>query len=224
MAIVSHVSSVLVLRSYTQGQIVLSFVRLSLLLAQGVFVGYIYSSRVSDTFPTSLPSQGHNTTMVLPAVCFENPDSTPYAALKGAAHTTQYTDGTALLMYIMLFVFYIINVTINIAHIITYTAWPSKSWNILHKIEEGAKAWSWFWWMGAIRGLILLGANVMFVWALVRMYQLKHWFLESEWLSPASLQADNDWTFGQLLSVFILAGAPLAVLGAWSGMSAFALD
>jgi hypothetical protein len=216
MAIVSHMSSVLVLRSYVQGQIMLSCVRFALVLAQMIFVGYIYSSRVTDTFPTGVPSQGHNTTMILPAVCFEHPDSEPYSAFEDISHS-HGKDGAALTMYIMLFVFYGINLIITSAHVITYLKFEEYTWQEQHKKEEAAKVWSWFWWMGTLRGFILLGANIMFVWALVRMYQLRDWMNSSGWMSPQNLQADNEWTFGQLLSAFMLAAAPMAVLGAWSG-------
>ena len=223
MTIVSHMSSVLVNRSYVEGQIMLSCVRFGLVLAQMIFAGYIYSSRVTDTFPTGVPSQGHNTTMVLPAVCFEYPDAEPYSAFADLPHSHS-KDGAALTMYIMLFVFYGINLLITTAHVITYLEWPKFTWKYLHHNEERAERYSRFWWMGVCRGLLLLGANSMFVWALVRMYQLKHWMTNSGWMSPLNLQADNEWNFGQLLSVFMLAAAPMAVLEAWSGNYPFFLS
>lgn len=39
---------------------------------------------------------------------------------------------------------------------------------------------------------------------------------DSGWMEPKRLQEDNQWNFGQLLSVFLLAAAPLAVLNAWN--------
>jgi len=215
MAIVSHMSSVLVLRSYVQGQVVLSCVRFFLVLAQMIFAGYIFSSRVSDTFPTAVPSEGHNTTMVLPAVCFEHPGSEPYSALEDIpkSHTK---DSAALTMYIMLFVFYGINLIITSAHVITYLRFPEYTWQKLHKKEEKAKVGSWFWWMGTFRGLVLLAATVIYIWAVIKMYELKHWMTNSGWMVGINLQNDNQWTFAQLLSALLLAAAPMAVLGAWS--------
>lgn len=39
----------------------------------------------------------------------------------------------------------------------------------------------------------------------------------SGWMSAKELVEDNEWTFGQLLSVFLLGAAPLSLLNAWSG-------
>lgn len=218
MAIVSHMSSVLVLRSYVEGQIMLSCVRFILVATQMILAGYIFSSRVSDTFPTGIPnaSEGNNTTMVLPAVCFERPGSKPYTALQDIPHHHD-KDSAALTMYIMLFIFYGINLIITTAHVITYYRFPEYTWQRLRKKEEAAKKGSWFWWMGTFRGLILLGAAVFYIWAVIKMYQLKHWMTNSGWMVGLNLQNDNQWTFGQLLSALLLAAAPMAVLGAWSG-------
>jgi hypothetical protein len=84
MTIVSHLSSVLVLRSYKHGQILLSCVRFVLVFAQIFFVGIIFSSRVTHVFPTGIPtlSELQNTTMVRPAVCFEHGSSEPYTGLE----------------------------------------------------------------------------------------------------------------------------------------------
>ncbi|KUJ18650.1 uncharacterized protein LY89DRAFT_501176 [Mollisia scopiformis] len=173
MAIVSHMSSVLVLRSYVNGQIVLSCVRFVLVAAQMIFAGYLYSSRVSNTFPTGIPSpnSGHNTTMVLPAVCFEHPFSEPYSALEDIpkSHTK---DSAALTMYIMLFVFYGINLIITAAHVITYLRFPQWTWERQHQKEERAAAGSWWWWMGSLRGLVLLGAMIMYIWAVIKIGRL----------------------------------------------------
>jgi len=39
----------------------------------------------------------------------------------------------------------------------------------------------------------------------------------SGWMSAQNLQQDSEWTFGQLLSVFLLGGAVLSLMNAWSG-------
>lgn len=52
MSIVSHLSSILVLRSYVNGLKTLSVVRFSMAFAQIFFAGIIFSSRVTDFFPT----------------------------------------------------------------------------------------------------------------------------------------------------------------------------
>ncbi|KAF8848435.1 hypothetical protein BDZ45DRAFT_283548 [Acephala macrosclerotiorum] len=217
MTIVSHMSSVLVLRSYVNGQIFLSCIRFFLVLAQMLFVGFIFSTRVTDTFPTGIPNidEAHNTTLVLPAVCFEHRGSKPYSGLEDVpkSHTK---DSAALTMYIILFIFYGINLVITAAHVFTYCVKPKRTWEVLHKEEERAKMWSWFWYMGIFRGLILLSAWIIWIWSVIKMYELKHWMTHSGWMSGVNLQNDNQWTFGQLLSILLLAAAPMTVLDAWA--------
>src|SRR6266536_5398496 len=84
MTIVSHLSSVLVLRSYTSGQITVAVIRFALVFAQIFFAGLVFSSRLTVSFPTRIPSDtlAMNTTLVLPAVCFELPDPKSYSGLE----------------------------------------------------------------------------------------------------------------------------------------------
>lgn len=219
MTVVSHLSSVLVLRSYVNGQIVLSCVRFCLVFTQIFFIGIIFSSRITDLFLTSIPSaseqEARNTTLVLPAVCFEHGASKPYTGLQDIPHPHN-KDSAALVMYIMLFIFYGINIIITIAHVVTFFFYKKGTWE--RRSEDRAKRWSWFWWLGVMRGLILLSAWVIWIWAVVRMYKLRGWMDGSGWMSAADLMNDNQWTFGQLLSVLLLAAAPMSFANAWSGM------
>ncbi|PVH67849.1 hypothetical protein DL98DRAFT_542845 [Cadophora sp. DSE1049] len=187
MTIVSHLSSILVLRSYVNGQKTLSIVRFGLVFAQIFFAGIIFSSRVTDDFPTAVS----NANLVLPAVCFQLPKSKPYSALEEIPGP-HHKDIAAFSSYIVLAVFYAINIIFSIAHILTHYFRPGSTWEMRSQ-EDRAKSGTWFWWLGLIRGFILLGA-----WGI--------WGVE-----------DNQWTFGQLLSIFILGAAPLSVLNAWNG-------
>lgn len=72
-----------------------------------------------------------------------------------------------------------------------------------------------------MRGLILLSAWIIWVWAVVKMYKLRAWIDGSGWMSGADLMNDSQWTFGQLLSVLLLAAAPMSFANAWSGMLLF---
>lgn len=219
MTIVSHMSTVLVLRSYVHGQILLSCVRFVLVFAQIFFVGIIFSSRITDVFPTSIPdaSEAHNTTLVLPAVCFEHGNSKPYTGLEDIPHRHN-KDSAALSMYIILFVFYGINLIITFAHVFTYLFNKERTSEIRHQEQNLAQKFSWFWWLGIIRGLILLSAWIIWIWSVVKMYELKSWMTNSGWMSGVNLENDNQWTFGQLLSVLLLAAAPIVFIEAWSGM------
>lgn len=217
MSIVSHLSSVLVLRTYVNGQPVIALIRFALVFVQIFFAGIIFSSRVTDSFPTEIPhgNAAQNTTLVLPAVCFSLADSKPYSGLEDISRSHR-KDIAGFSSYIILAVFYFITVIFTIAHILTHYLKPGSSWEIRHQ-EERAEKGTWFWWMGLIRGTILLGAWIIWVWAVVKLYGLRQWMDGSGWMSQQSLMEDNEWTFGQLLSVFLLGAAPLAVLNAWSG-------
>jgi magnesium-transporting ATPase (P-type) len=217
MSIVSHLSSVLVLRTYVNGQPIIAIIRFGLVFVQVFFAGIIFSSRVTDSFPTGISheSAAQNTTLVLPAVCFTLAESKPYSGLEDIPHS-HHKDIASFSSYIILAVFYIITVIFTIAHIVTHYFKPGSSWEVRHQ-EERAEKGTWFWWMGLIRGTILLGAWIIWVWAVVNLYKLRGWMDASGWMSRQSLMEDNEWTFGQLLSVFLLGAAPLAVLNAWSG-------
>jgi hypothetical protein len=51
------------------------------------------------------------------------------------------------------------------------------------------------------------------------LYQFKDWMNKSGWMFPRTLQEENGWTFGQLLSLLLLGAAPLSLVNAWSGES-----
>jgi len=222
MTIVSHLSSILVLRSYVKGQVFLSCIRFGLVFAQIFFVGILFSSRVTDDFPTGIPNakEVNTTALVLPAVCFEQPSSKPYTGLEDIPKS-HAKDSASFTPYIILAIFYTINIIITSAHAFTYLFNKERAWQ-LRREDEIARRWTWFWWLGILRGLILLGAWVIWIWAVIKMYQLKGWMTNSGWMSNQNLQDDNQWTFGQLISIILLGAAPLTVLNAWSGMS-FAL-
>jgi hypothetical protein len=220
MTIVSHLSSILVLRSYAKGQVFLSCIRFGLVFAQIFFVGILFSSRVIDGFPTGISNsrEANTTALVLPAVCFEQPGSKPYTGLEDIPKS-HAKDSATFTPYIILAIFYTINIIITSAHAFTYLFKKERAWDL--RQEEGrAPKWSWFWWLGILRGLILLSAWIIWIWAVIKMYQLKAWMTNSGWMSNQNLQDDNQWTFGQLISIILLGAAPLTVLNAWSGTSA----
>jgi hypothetical protein len=101
------------------------------------------------------------------------------------------------------------------AHLFTHYFKPGSSWEVRHQ-EQRASKWTWFWWLGLIRGLILLGAWIIWVWAVVKLYQLRNWMGGSGWMSKQASMEDNEWTFGQLLSVLLLGAAPLTLLNTWA--------
>jgi magnesium-transporting ATPase (P-type) len=217
MSIVSHLSSVLVLRSYVHGQPFVATIRFGLVFVQVFFAGIIFSSRMTANFPTSIPhsSEQNTTTMVLPAVCFQLPRSKPYSGLEDISKPRN-KDVTAFSSYIILAVFYAITVIFTIAHVFTHYYKPGSSWEVRHQ-EERAQRGTWFWWLGVIRGSILLGAWIIWLWCVLKLYQLRNWMDGSGWMSKQGLMEDNQWTFGQLLSVFLLGAAPLSLLNAYGG-------
>lgn len=216
MSIVSHLSSVLVLRSYVNGQPVIAAIRFGLVFVQVFFAGIIFSSRVTDNFPTGIPhANNRNTTgLVLPAVCFQLANAKSYSGLEDIPKLShKVTPGFAL--YVILAIFYAITIVFTLAHIFTHYFKPGSSWEVRYQ-EARAKKGTWFWWLGLIRGVILLGAWIIWTWSVVKLYGLRSWMNRSGWMSNQSLMEDNEWTFGQLLSVFLLGAAPLSLLNAWS--------
>lgn len=121
-------------------------------------------------------------------------------------------------MYIILFIFYGINIIITSAHAFTYVFAKSKSWQTRDH-DFSSKPGTWFWWLGYLRGCVLLSAWASWIWATVKMYEMKTWMMNSGWMSGANLKNDNELTFGQLMSVLLLGGAVLTVRNDWSGKS-----
>lgn len=217
MTIVSHLSSVLVLRSYTSGQVALAIFRFALVFAQIFFAGLVFSARLTTSFPTGIPakSQERNTTLVLPAVCFKlaNPES--YSGLEQIPPHA-HKDVAAFSSYIIIASFYGISIIYTLSHVLTIFFKPGASWEVRQQ-EERARRGTWFWWLGIIRGLILLVAWIIWVWSVAKLYQFRKWMNKSGWMSLQSLQEDNGWTFGQFLSLLLLGAAPLSLMNAWSG-------
>jgi hypothetical protein len=217
MSITSHLSSVLVLRSYTNGQKVVAVFRFALVFIQIFFAGIIFSSRITGDFPTGIPSQElkANTTLVLPAVCFQLPDTKPYDGLKDIPKSHK-SDYTSFIPYIVLAAFYLVTLGFTAIHIITHYMSPGSSWQ-KRQTEKLAPKFTWFWWLGAVRGIILGGAWIIWGWSVVKLYQLRKWMNGSGWLGDRGLMEDGEWTFGQLLSVFLMGAAALSLANAWSG-------
>lgn len=216
MTIVSHLSAVLVLRSYTDGQVALAVFRFALVFAQIFFAGLVFSSRLTTTFPTGIPSPSlaMNTTLVLPAVCFQLSDPHSYSGLEKIPPSS-HKDVAAFSSYIILAAFYGISIMYTLTHVLTHLFWPGAS-NDVRQQEERALRWTWLWWLGIIRGTILLVAWILWAWSVVKLYQFRQWMNDSGWMSPQSLQEDNGWTFGQFLSLLLLGAAPLSFMNAWS--------
>lgn len=217
MIIVSHLSAVLVLRSYTNGQVALAVFRFALVFGQIFLAGLVLSARLTTSFPTGIPnpSQAMNTTLVLPAVCFQLPDPHSYSGLEEIP-TSSHKDVAAFPSYIIIAGFYGISIIYSISHILTHFFRPGASHEVRQQ-EERAQRGTWLWWLGIIRGLILLVAWIIWAWSVAKLYQFREWMNKSGWMSPQSLEEDNGWTFGQFLSLFLLGAAPLSLVNAASG-------
>jgi hypothetical protein len=218
MTIVSHLSSVLVLRSYTSGQVLLAVFRFALVFAQIIFAGIVFSSRLTTTFPTGVPNQSltNFTTLVLPAVCFELADPKSYSGLEEIVPASSHKDVAAFSSYIILAIFYGISTIYTISHVFAHAFTPGSSGDARDQ-EERAARWSYFWWLGIIRGLILLAAWILYAFSVFKLYQLRSWMNSTGWMSDQSKQEDNGWSFGQFLSLFLLFAAPVSLMNAWTG-------
>ncbi len=225
--IVSHLSTVLVLRSFTTGQKLLALIRFNLPGCQTIFAGLISSGRLTTSFPTSLPNTNtstnitstltstNTTTLVLPAVCFQLQDAKPYSGIQDL-HTNNHKDLTGFTTYIIIATFYFITVLFTLAHMFTHYFLPGTSKEVRDQ-EDLARRWTWFWWLGLIRAGILLAAWIIWAWSVAQLYQFRQWMMRSGWLGEEGVLLEDGWTFGQLLSVLMMAAAPLSVLTAWSG-------
>ena len=218
MTIVSHLSSILVLKSYVRGELLLEMLRGGLVLAQ-VLAGLLLSARETTSFPTGIPSPENimNTTLVLPAVCFQRENVKPYQGFQNIPHAG-HRDIATFSSYVIIVVFYAITAIYAAAHILTHTFAQGTRWEVRQR-EENAKQWDWFWWLGLARGMILLGAWIIWIGAVVKLYKLRGWMMGSGWMSQKSHMGDNNWSFGQLLSMSILGAAVLSFFGAWNGES-----
>jgi hypothetical protein len=217
MTIVSHLSAVLVLRSYTSGYKILALLRFGLVGCQIVFAGLVFSSRLTPSFPTGIPSADNakNTTLVLPAVCFALVDAKSYSGLEDIPKDN-HKDIAGFASYIIMAVFYFISIIFTFAHIFTFYFMHGSSKEV-RDMEDRAAKWTWFWWLGLIRGAILLAAWIIWGWAVAQLYLFRGWMNSSGWMGQQDRLAEDGWTFGQLLSVFLLAAAPLSVMNAWNG-------
>lgn len=219
MTIVSHLSAVLILRSYGSGYKILAVLRFGLVGCQIVFAGLVFSSRLTPSFPTGIPSANDtkNTTLVLPAVCFALADAKSYSGLEDIP-ANNHRDIAGFSSYIIMAVFYFINVIFSFAHIITLYFIPGSSKQV-RDMENRAPKLTWFWWLGVIRGGIVVAAWIIWGWAVTELFLFRAWMIHSGWMGDQAL-ADDGLTFGQLLSVFLLAAAPLSVINALNGESA----
>jgi len=215
MTIVSHLSSVLVLRSYATTNKVLAITRFALIFCQIFFAGQVFSNRLTDVFPTGIPdaSIAGNTTLVLPAVCFQLVDAKPYTGLEDLGKPTKDIGGFSA--YIIIAVFYFVSTAFTLAHLLTVYLKPGSAKQVRDQ-EDRARRGTWFWWLGLLRFLILIAAWVIWAWSVANLFKFRAWMNDSGWLGEQGLLEENSWTFGQLLSMFMMAGAPLSVLNAWS--------
>jgi hypothetical protein len=214
MTIVSHLSAVLVLRSYTSGYKILAILRFGLVAVQIVFAGLVFSSRLTPSFPTGIPSanDAKNTTLVLPAVCFALVDAKPYSGLEDIPKDN-HKDIAGFSSYVIMAVFYLINIIFTFAQVFTLY-FMRRSLKQVRDREDRAPKWSWFWWQGLIRGAILLAAWIIWAWAVAELFKFRDWMNSSGWMGGQEEIAEDGWTFAQLLSFSLLAGAPLSVMNA----------
>lgn len=216
MTIVSHLSAELIRRSHTSGYKILSLVRFGLIGCQVVFAGQVFSTRLTPNFPTSIPSadQVKNTTLVLPAVCFDLLDAKSYSGLEDVTKNTRDIAGFS--SYIIMAVFYSISIIFTLAHVLTHYLKPGSSKEVRDMEDRAAKG-TWFWWLGVVRGAILLAAWIIWAWAVAMLYKFRGWMNSSGWMGEQAALEEEGWTFGQLMSVLLMMAAPLSVMNAWSG-------
>jgi hypothetical protein len=216
MTIVSHLSAELVRRSDTSGYKVLAIMRFGLIGCQVVFAGLVFSSRLTPSFPTGIPSadQAKNTTLVLPAVCFDLLDAKSYSGLEDVVNGNK-KDIAGFSSYIIMAIFYFISIIFTLAHAFTSYFKPGTSKQV-RDMEDRAAQWTWFWWLGLIRGVILLAAWIIWAWSVAKLYQLRGWMNGSGWLGEQAALEEEGWTFGQLMSVLLMMAAPLSLINAWS--------
>lgn len=202
-----------------RGALVLEALRFGLVFAQVCFAGLVLSARETNVFPTGIPNADdvRNTTLVLPAVCFQRENVMPYQGLQDIPHAA-HKDISAFSSYIIIAVFYAITVVYAIVHILTHLFASGTGWEVRQK-EERARRWSWFWWLGITRGMILLGAWIIWIWAVAKLYILRNWMMWSGWMSKQSHMGDDSWTFGDFLNMSLLGAAVLSVVNAWNGES-----
>jgi hypothetical protein len=215
MTIVSHLSAELARRSYTSGYKTLAVLRFGLIGCQVVLAGLAFSTRLTPNFPTGIPSadQLKNTTLVLPAVCFDLLDAKSYSGLEDVTKSTKDIAGFS--SYIITAIFYFISIIFTLAHVITHYLKPGSSKEVRDQ-EDRAPRGTWFWWLGVVRGAILLAAWIIWAWAVAKLYQFRGWMNGSGWLGEQAALEEEGWTFGQLMSVLLLMAAPLSVMNAWS--------
>jgi hypothetical protein len=128
MTIVSHLSAVLVLRSYTSGQVALAVFRFGLVFAQVFFAGFVFSARLTSSFPTGKPPEAlvRNTTLVLPAVYFMLPNPTTYFSLEQIP-SHAHKDVAAFSSYIITAIFYGGYIIYTISHVLTHLFKPGAA-------------------------------------------------------------------------------------------------
>jgi len=215
MTIVSHLSAELARRSYTNGYKILAVLRFGLIGCQVVLAGLVFSSRLTPNFPTAIPSadQVRNTTLVLPAVCFDLVNAKSYSGLEDIEKGSKDIGGFS--SYIVMAIFYFISIIFTLAYFLTHyfkLGTPKQ----VRDLEDRAPQWTWFWWLGLVRGAILLAAWIIWAWAVARLYQFRGWMNGSGWLGEQAAIEEEGWTFGQLMSVLLMMAAPLSVMNALS--------
>jgi hypothetical protein len=217
MTIVSHLSAELARRSYTRGHKILAVIRFSLIGCQVVFAGLVFSSRLTPNFPTGIPSadQVKNTTLVLPAVCFDLANAKSYSGLEDVGKGNTKDIG-GFSSYIIIAIFYFISIIFTLAHAFTTYFKPGSSKQV-RDMEDRAPRGTWFWWLGVVRGVILLAAWIIWAWTVAKLYQFRGWMNSSGWLGEQAVIEEEGFTFGQLMSVLLMMGAPLSLMNAWSG-------
>jgi hypothetical protein len=215
MTIVSHLSAELARRSYTRGYKTLAVFRFCLVGCQVVFAGLVFSTRLTPNFPTSIPpvDQVKNTTLVLPAVCFDLLDAKSYSGL--ADITSGTIDVAGFSSYVVTALFYLISITFTLVDVITHYLHLGSSKDV-RDLEDRAVTWTWFWWLGLIRAGILLAAWIIWAWAVANLYQFRGWMNSSGWLGQQATLDEEGWTFGQLMSILLIMAAPLSVMNALS--------
>jgi hypothetical protein len=100
-----------------------------------------------------------NTTLVLPAVCFQLSDPHSYSGLEEIP-ASSHKDVAAFSSYVIMAGFYGVSIIYTITHVLTHFFKSRASLDVRLQ-EERARRWTWFWWLGIIRGTILLVAWII---------------------------------------------------------------
>ena len=208
MSIVTHLSSLAVISAYFSN-LILGSCRIILILIVFAFSGVIFSERNNSHFPTGVPDYSPRNETAPPtflhhAACFTSSVTVANQVPKAFNDAFKRPERiTGLAEYSILFVFTIISLLMAIAH--SFVTSPARLANKhLHMRRASC----------VLRIGLLLAAIGIAIAACVQFNRLRKWMHASVW--PAD-NNESEWTFGQLVPVFLMLLAPLQFIEAFAG-------